>query len=75
MNIPAEHGQTPRERLQHVARSSRPFHHEMFGPNYLIAVALLFLLLALVGVAIVGGIAGSDLIGGYARRILEWATQ
>ena len=71
MNIPAEHGQTPKERLQHVAKVSRPFHHELFGPNYLIGIALLMLLLTLVGVGIAAGVLGSDVLGSYARAILE----
>lgn len=75
MNTPADHGQTPKERLEHVARAARPFHHQVFGPNYLVALALLGLLLALVAVAAVGGSLGSDLVGGYARRILEWAAR
>jgi len=71
MNIPQEHSQTPKERLQHVARASRPFHHELWGPNYLIAVGLLLLILALVGVGIVGGILGSDVVREHAQQIFR----
>ena len=75
MNIPAQHGQTPKQRLEHVARVSRPFHHEVATPNYLIALGLLCMLLALIGLAVVVSRLGSDLIGGYARQVIEWALR
>jgi hypothetical protein len=71
MNVPHEHGQSSKERLEYVARASKPFHRELWGPNSLIAVGLLLLLLTLVGVGIVGGILSSDVVKAHAQQIFD----
>lgn len=65
--------ETPKQRLEHVAKISRPFRWEVRAPNYLIAVSLLILLAILIAIAVVGGILGSEIVGGYARSVFEWA--
>lgn len=65
--------ETPKERLLRVERSSRPFHRELGGPTYLIAVALLLLAILMVVIGIIGGMFGSEILGDYARHIIEWA--
>ncbi len=72
MNIPAEHGQSPKQRLVHVEKLSRPFQRTVFGPDYLIAVGLAVMLLALVVIGLIGGTLASDIVGGYARQVLQW---
>jgi ABC-type Na+ efflux pump permease subunit len=72
MNTARKLNETPKERLERVARSSRPFRRELRGPNYLIAAALLLLFLSMVVVGIVGGTLGSNVVAEYARRIMEW---
>jgi hypothetical protein len=47
----------------------------VFGPNYLIGLTLLGLLVLLVAVGIVGGTLGSDLVQRYASWIVDWATR
>jgi hypothetical protein len=65
--------ETPKQRLEHIAAVSRPFRWDVRAPNYLIAVSLLFLLAILVAIAVVGGTLGSEIVGEYARTIVEWA--
>lgn len=71
MNALQQQSETPKQRLEHIARSNKPFRRELWGPKYLIAVGLLLLLLVLVVVGSLGGMLGSDVIRGYARRIFE----
>jgi ABC-type Na+ efflux pump permease subunit len=73
MNTVPKLDESPKERLERVARSGRPFHRELRGPNYLFGAALLLLFLSMVVVAIVGGTLASDVVAEYARRIMEWA--
>jgi hypothetical protein len=64
--------ETPKERLERVTRSSHPFRREVGGPRYLIAVALLVLLVLLVAIGIIGGSLGSSVVAEHARRIMQW---
>jgi hypothetical protein len=73
MNPAHKLNETPKERLVRVAESSQPLRRELRGRNCLIAAGLLLLLFTLVVVGIVGGMLGSDVVAGYARRISEWA--
>jgi hypothetical protein len=71
MQTSHDHRPTPQERLEHVAKASKPFHHELWGPNYLIAVGLLLLILILVGLGIVSGILSSELMREHAQQIFN----
>jgi hypothetical protein len=73
MNTPHQVKETPKQRLEHIARVSRPFRWELQGPNYLIAIALVLLLGIMIVVGTIGGSAAYDLFAEYARRISEWA--
>jgi hypothetical protein len=63
--------ETTKERLERVAKSSHPFCREVGGPRYLIAVALLVLIVLLVAIGIIGGSLGSSVVGEHARRVMQ----
>ncbi len=73
MNAQLPVRKTPKQRLEHIAIISRPFRWEVRTPNYLIAVSLLILLAILIVIAVVGGVLGSEIVGEYARSVVEWA--
>ena len=55
-----------RERLHWIARYSQPYRRELHGPRYLIAPALLAILLLVVILAIAVGSAAAEMFGLYA---------
>ena len=65
--------ETPKERLQRVASYALPRVRQVSKRNYLIGVALLVMLLALLLVAWVGGSSAAELMRGYAERIMQSA--
>jgi len=71
MNTTPKLRELPKERLERVASASRPFRRELGGPNYLIAIALVLIILSIVAVALIGGTLGSNIFAEYARRIME----
>ena len=72
MNALERMRQTPKERLQYVASQSKPCPHEVAPRNYLTAIGLLLFMLSMIAVGIVGGMVGSEIMGQYARRIMEF---
>jgi hypothetical protein len=63
----------PRERLQWIARYSPPYGSEVHGPRYLIAPALLAVLLLIVLLAIAIGGAAAEMIGLYSSWLKSLA--
>ncbi len=64
--------QTPKERLQYVASQSKPYPHEVQPRNYLTVIGLLLFILSMIAVGIVGGMVGSEIMGQYTRRMMEF---
>ena len=74
MNMVRPEVQTPRDRLQRITRYSSPYAREIGGPRYLIGVALVLGLLALVAIAIAAISGAADIFGAYAQWIKSLAA-
>ena len=72
MNAISKMHQTPKERLEYIASQSKPCPHEVAPRNYLTVIGLLVMVLSMIAVGIVGGAVGSEVLGQYARRIMEF---
>jgi hypothetical protein len=66
MKIVSSPPTTPRERLYWISRYSPHYRRELHGPRYLIALALMAVLLFIVVLAIAVGSAAAEMFGLYA---------
>lgn len=74
MNALHQLHQTPKERLEYVASQSKPCPHEVAPRNYLTVIGLLIFMLSMIAVGIVGGMVGSEIMGQYARRVMDFVS-
>ena len=65
---------TPRERLHWITRYSPPYRRELHGPRYLIAPALLAILLLIVVLAIAIGSAAAEMFAIYGSWLKSLAS-
>jgi hypothetical protein len=65
---------TPPERLRWITRYSPPYRSELHGPRYLIAPALLAVLLLIVVLAIAIGGAAVEMFGLYSNWLQSLAS-
>ena len=65
---------TARERLQWITRYSLPYKRELRGPRYLIAPALLAVLLLIVVLAIAIGSAAAEMFAVYSGWLKSLAA-
>jgi len=74
MKVVSSPPKTPRERLQWIARYSPRYRSELHGPRYLIAPALLAILLLIVVLAIAIGSAAAQMLALYGSWLKSLAS-
>ncbi len=75
MNSVHKTEETPKERLERIARYSLPRPREVAKRNYLVGVALLILILAMLAVALLGGSGAAEMMRVHAQQIKQFASQ
>jgi hypothetical protein len=64
--------ETPRARLERLARFSPPLRPRVRGPRYLIGVGLLLLIIAVIFIGVAGGRLGTQIFARHAQQVLQW---
>jgi len=72
MNAAHQPHETPKARLQRLARFSPPLGPKLVGPRYLVGVGLLLLLAAVIWIGIAGGRLGRQVFARHAQQVLKW---
>ncbi len=74
MNVVSKPPTTPHERLQWITRYSPLYRRELHGPRYLLAPALLAVLLLIVVLAIAIGSAAAEMFAIYSSWLRSLAS-
>jgi hypothetical protein len=74
MNTARKLIETPKERLERVSESGPPYRRTAQRPLSPLALGLVLMILSILLTALVGGLAGTDIVVEYVRQLQEWAS-